>query len=36
MVKERFLIKSLADEICESFSTKKPLTFNILGDAALK
>lgn len=35
-VKERFLIKSLADEICESFSTKKPLAFNIQGDAGIE
>nr|WP_295931301.1 ATP-binding protein [uncultured Dyadobacter sp.] len=35
-VKERFLIKSLADEICESFSTKKPLAFKMQGDAGIE
>lgn len=32
-VKEKFLIRSLVDELCESFSTKKPLSFRIEGDA---
>lgn len=32
-VKEKFLIKSLVDELCESFSTKKPLSFRIEGEA---
>jgi PAS domain S-box-containing protein len=32
-VKEKFLIKSLVDEQCESFSTKKPLLFQIEGNA---
>ncbi len=32
-VKEKFLIKGLVDELCESFSTKKPLSFRIEGDA---
>ncbi|MGG7666739.1 sensor histidine kinase [Dyadobacter sp. BHUBP1] len=31
-VKEKFLIRSLVDELCESFSTKKPLSFRIEGD----
>lgn len=35
-VKERFLIKSLTDEICESFSTKKPLIFKVQGDAGVE
>lgn len=35
-VKERFLIKSLTDEICESFSTKKPLIFKVQGDASVE
>lgn len=30
-VKEKFVIKSLVDELCESFSTKKPLVFRIEG-----
>lgn len=32
-VKENFIIKGLVDELCESFSTKKPLSFRIEGDA---
>ena len=32
-VKEKFLIKSLVDELCESFSTKKPLSFRIEGES---
>lgn len=32
-VKEKFLIRGLVDELRESFSTKKPLTFRIEGDA---
>ncbi|SDG96447.1 PAS domain S-box-containing protein [Dyadobacter soli] len=32
-VKEKFLIKSLVDELRESFSTKKPLSFRIEGEA---
>lgn len=32
-VKEKFLIRGLVDELCESFSTKKPLSFRIEGDA---
>ncbi len=35
-VKEKFLIKSLVDELCESFSTKKPLSFHIEGDAGME
>lgn len=32
-VKEKFMIKGFVDELCESFSTKKPLAFRIEGDA---
>ena len=32
-VKEKFQIRGLVDELCESFSTKKPLSFRIEGDA---
>lgn len=35
-VKEKFLIRGLVDEICESFSTKKPLSFRIEGDAGME
>lgn len=35
-VKEKFLIRSLVDELCESFSTKKPLSFRIEGDAGME
>jgi PAS domain S-box-containing protein len=31
-VKEKFQIRSLVDELCESFSTKKPLAFRIEGE----
>ncbi|PSL22670.1 sensor histidine kinase [Dyadobacter jiangsuensis] len=31
-VKEKFQIRSLVDELCESFSTKKPLSFRIEGE----
>lgn len=31
-VKEKFVIKSLVDEVCESFTTKKPLAFTIEGE----
>lgn len=35
-VKEKFLIRGLVDELCESFSTKKPLSFRIEGDAGME
>lgn len=35
-VKEKFLIRSLVDELCESFSTKKPLSFRIEGDPGME
>lgn len=33
-VKEKFAVRGLVDELCESFSTKKPLSFKIEGDSA--
>ena len=35
-VKERFLVKSIVDDLCETFGTKKPVVFNILGDPNLE
>ncbi|ACT94534.1 sensor histidine kinase [Dyadobacter fermentans] len=35
-VKEKFVIRGLVDELCESFSTKKPLSFSIEGDASME
>lgn len=34
-VREKFLIKSLVDELCDSFSPKKPIRFTIDGDPAV-
>lgn len=35
-VKEKFLIKSLVDELCDTFSPKKPIRFKIDGDPAIE
>lgn len=35
-VKEKFLVKNLVDDLCETFATKKPVTFNIEGNQDLE
>jgi light-regulated signal transduction histidine kinase (bacteriophytochrome) len=35
-VKEKFLVKNVVDDLCETFATKKPVTFNIEGNQDLE
>jgi PAS domain S-box-containing protein len=35
-VKEQFLVKNVVDDLCENFSSKKPVDFRIKGDNHLK